>query len=339
MRIPSICLALMSLFCATAPAAFAAEDCKLGLIADLRVAFGPQGGTLLPVTVRGKDAWMILGLNSGISGVFPVAAQELGLEPLKLKRDAGTGSHLRKDADIIKSGRKDLNLYVKFDAFKLGQVDLAGFEAIIMADGPAILPVFQGRPIIGRIGSGLFRQFDVELDFGHDALRMFRANTCKSPPVYWASDYTVIPLVFDAAGTLTFVMDLDGHRIRTSLATDVARSMLEDRATERFFGFKPDAPELERIPLPGGQRAVFRAMSVNAEGVAISNARVQLYDRPDTICKLGRARDDAIAYVNCSNITPFSLGTDVLKRLRLLVGSKREEIYVTTADASLAPRS
>ncbi len=293
----------------------------------------------MPVTVRGKEAWMILHLNSGISGVFPQAAQELGLQPLKLKRDARTGSRVREDADVIKSGRKDLNLYVKFDSLTLGQVNLAGFEAIIMADGPAILPMFQGRPVIGRLGSGLFKQFDTEVDLGHDAVRLFRASACDAPPVYWANEFTSVPLKFDVAGTLTFTMELEAKKIRTSLATDVGRSILDERATERFFGFKPDAPELERVLLPGGQRAVFRAMSVKAEGVNISNARVQLYDRPQSPCKLGHGVDGAIAYQNCTNITPFSLGTDLLKRLRLLVGSKREEIYITAADATLSPRS
>lgn len=316
------------------PAAHAAAPCQLALIADLHVTFGPPGSVLLPVRVRGKDAWMILGMSSGISGIFPRAVQVLGLEPQTLKRAAGTGSHVRKDADLIKSGRKDLNLYVKFDDLMLGDIRLDGFEAIVTNDGPPILPMFQGRPLIGRIGSGLFRQFDTELDLGHEAVRLFRANTCDAPPVYWAPEFTTLESRFDVAGTLTFTMDLDGQKIRTSLATEGGRSMLEERATARYFGFKPDAPELERITLPGGERAVFRPMSVKAEGVTISNARVQLYDRPDTICKLGRARDGAIAYENCFNITPFSLGTDLLRRVRLFVGSKREKMYITAANAT-----
>jgi hypothetical protein len=316
-----------------ASGAHADEECRLGLLADIHATFGPAGGVLLPVTVGGKDAWMILAMNSGISGVFPPTVEAFGLQPQGLTRDPRTGSHVRKDADLIKSGRKNLNTYVKFEAMQLGPISLNGFEAIVAADGPPVLPMYQGRPIIGRIGSSLFKQFDTELDLGHDAVRIFRASHCSNPPVYWATQFTTVPLIFDASATLTFTIDLDGRKIRSAFATEAARSLLEERATARYFGFKPDAPDLERVTMPNGRSVAVRPMSLSAAGVAVNNTRVQMYSRPDTLCRLGRANDGAIAYQNCFNITPFSIGTDLLRKLRLIIGSERNEIYITSAEA------
>jgi hypothetical protein len=88
--------------------------------------------------------------------------------------------------------------------------------------------------------------------------------------------------------------------------------------------------------MPGGQRVAVRAMSLSAAGVAVNSARVQLYPRPDTLCRLGHADDGSIAYENCFNATPFSIGADLLKKLRLIIGSERKEIYITSATADAA---
>src|SRR6185369_1564970 len=253
-----------------ASAAQAEEACKLGLIADLHVEFGPAGAALMPVTVSGKDAWMFLNMDSGISGVFPPAVDAFGLQPQRLRVDARTGSHLRKDADLIKSGRKDLNNYVKFESLQLGPVSLNGFEAIISEEGPQFLPMFLGRPIIGRMGGSLFKQFDTELDFAHGAVRIFRANHCAMPPVYWAREFTTVPAIYDVAGTLTFTINLDGKKIRGAFSTDTGRAVLEERAT-KYFGFKPDAPDLEQATLPNGRRVGVRPMSFSAAGVVVNN--------------------------------------------------------------------
>jgi hypothetical protein len=335
MRKLSSTLGLLLACAFLAAGAHCEEPCKLGLIAELPVTFAPAGGVLVPVTVSGKEAWMLLAMNSGISGVFPAAVEPLGLELQRLKADARTGSHLRKDADVIKSGHKDLNNYVKFESMQLGPVPLKGFEAIVSEDGPQSLPIFRGRPIIGRIGSSLFKQFDTELDLAHGVIRIFRANHCANPPVYWASDYTTIPMTYDVAGTLTFTINLDGKKIRSSFATDTGRALLEERATSRYFGFKPDAPDLDHETMPNGRSVAIRLMSLSAAGVTVNNARVQLYARPDTLCNLGHATDGAIAYENCFNVTPFALGADLLKRLRLIIGSERNEIYVTAADGGV----
>jgi len=322
---------------ASAAGARAEEACKLIRIADLHIEFGPAGAALMPVTVSGRQAWMFLALNSGISGVFPPAVDALGLQVHRLKADARTGSRVQQDADVIKSGRKNLNNYVKFESMQLGPVSLNGYEAIVSEEGPQVMPMFQGLPIIGRMGGSLFKQFDTELDFAHGAVRIFSASHCATPPVYWSRDFTTVPAIYDVAGTLTFTINLDGKKIRGAFSTDTARAVLEERATARYFGFKPDAPDLEQVTLPNGRHVVVRPMSFSAAGVVVNNTRVQLYARPDTLCHMGYARDGAIAYDNCFNVTPFAIGTDLLKRLRLIIAGERKEIYITSADATNDP--
>jgi hypothetical protein len=88
------------------------------------------------------------------------------------------------------------------------------------------------------------------------------------------------------------------------------------------------------VTMPNGRRVGVRSMSFSAAGVVVNNTRVQLYARPDTLCNIGHATDGAITYENCFNVTPFAIGTDLLKKLRLIIGSERKEIYITGADAA-----
>lgn len=326
----ALLLSIAALPCAAVPSR-AAEPCKMSMVGDLKVVLGPNGGVLLPVAINGQDVWMILGLDNGISDVFPQTVDTYGLMPHRLMESKGTGSHLREQTERIKAGKQALNNYVKVDSLRIGQVDLAGFEALIGQGPPGPQPRYLGKPVIGRLGSSLAKLFDLEINLAENNVRLFKADACKEPPVYWAKEYTAVPAKFDVSGTLTFDMDLDGHKIKTTFATDGGSSVLDDRSTERFFGFKPTAPELERQTLPNGERVAFRAMALTAEGVKVSNARIRLIEKKDTPCRLDRDRTNAIVYGNCFNATPFALGTDVLKRLRLIIVSRQDNIYVTSA--------
>jgi hypothetical protein len=334
MRRPHSLFLLLAVACSSiALPLHAAEPCKLSMIGDLKVAIGPAGGVLIPVSIDGQDAWMVLGLHNGLSDVVPQTVAAYHLAPHKLMENKGTGSHLREQSERIKSGKQAINNFVRIDSLRIGQLDLTGFEALIGQGPPGPMPRYLGKPVIGRLGSSLAKLFDVELNLAENNVRLFKAQGCKEAPVYWAKEFTAVPMHFDVSGTMIFDMDLEGRKIDTALATDTGNSVLDRRSTERFFAFKPDAPELERQTLPNGEVVTFRAMSLTAEGVKVNNTRVRLIDRKDSPCKLDRNKSSAIVYANCFNVTPFALGTDVLKRLRLIIVNGQDSIYVTAAAA------
>lgn len=322
---------LLALVClAVAPASLGAAAkpqgrCPLSMVADLAVEVGPGGAVLLPVKIDGQDRRMFLNLRSGFSRIFEDALEVTGAKAETLMHQAETGSRVNTREQAIRSGGEVRNRYVALDGLQIGNANYGRFEALI---GDTPMPVVRegASPIVGAIGSNAFINLDIELNLSENKVRLFKATECKDPPVYWDAVVTSVPSSYDKAGTLAFTMLLDGQRIVTAFDTTSRESNLDSRATARYFGFAPDAPELERAPAVDGQAALFRAMTLSAEGLNVSNTRVRLQDRPASTCKLARV-SDGIGYDNCFNVTPLVIGTDLLKRLRLIVASKQKKIY------------
>ena len=227
------------------PAVHAAEArCPLALVADLDVEIGAGGAVALPAKVNDRDVRLFLDLHSGMSGVFSDALAVAGVEAKTLMHKASTGSRVSSEERGIRSrDNKTMSRFVAFDSVILGNVAFGRFEALaIEAKMPGVRD--GARPIVGLIGSNAFQNLDVELNLPERKVRLFKSTECKAPPVYWDAVITSVPSSYDKAGTLSFTMELDGQKIMTSFDTTQPGSSLDARATARYFGFAPDAPEL-----------------------------------------------------------------------------------------------
>lgn len=322
---------LLALSClALAPpvaSAAAASGCQLVKVADVAVEVTPSGAVLVPVTIGGRELRMILDLRSGLSNLFPDALDAMDLKAATLvRKSVASRAGLREEA--LKNGRQVIDRYARVPGVVIGKAAFGKFEALVA--GGAMPSAREGPPIVGLLASGALAHVDVELSLAERRLRLFKPTECKDPPVYWGAAFTSVRSSYDDTGTLSFTMQLDGQDILTAFDTAHRESTLDARATQRFFGFAPDAPELERVTNPGGDTTTFRVMTLSAEGLSVRNTRVRLYAKSDD-CFLSQLSLLGIGYANCFNVTPLVIGSDLLQRLRLIVASRQERIYFTAA--------
>lgn len=318
---------IVPLLLASAIAHAAANPCDMKLLALMDVEIDDWGTVLVPVRIEGHDAWMILDIASDLPWVFRSSVDLLGLmlKPIK-------GVKMRVGAQPVVN-------QVKVGHLILGKADFAGWDMYVVPDsGPAPLS-YRGRPLIGVLTSGLMQAVDVELNLGAKKINLFSHTSCRGQSVYWGGGYTVVDLITDWTGLMIFPMELEGQRIATSFNTGSRYSRIHSEVAKKFFGFDEKSDHIEKETLDnGGEISSYRAMGLTAKGLSVNNAKIQIVKRLNA-CKAsvsGRA-SRAIGYTNCMKPTPFSIGTDLLKKLRVYIASREKKIYITRADPAVRP--
>jgi hypothetical protein len=309
------------------PAVAAGKPCELKQVTAMEVAVAPDGSVLVPVALEGHPGFMALQLDAGSPWLFPGYVEELGLQ----KATHG----VVVDARI--NGRKvDRQLRVK--STRLGLADFTGWEYMVLPESPTVRPKFRGYPVYGTMSSVFMSAVDMELNLAENRIALFRPNRCSSIPVYWEGEVTAVPLYTDRSGLMIFPMEVEGNRVETSLNTTSRMSVLFTKLAKRYLGFDANSPGIERQTLPGGREvASFRAVSLTAKGLGIHNARVRLsdFDRCDPTSS---GKDTgAIGCRDMYGLTPFSIGTDLLKQLRIYASVVDGKIYFTRVGLAAAP--
>jgi hypothetical protein len=111
-------------------------------------------------------------------------------------------------------------------------------------------------------------------------------------------------------------------------------------AASSYLGFDIDSPGVERVPTTNGsEMATFRAMSLTAKGLDVRNARVRMLK--SSVCRPVRGGVGPINAVSCGKhllaVTPFSIGTDLMKRLHIYVSAADKKVYFARNDSAGAP--
>jgi hypothetical protein len=190
---------------------------------------------------------------------------------------------------------------------------------------------------IGFLGMDLLSNLDVELDLGHDRINLFSSDHCPGSAVYWADRYDVVAMRRGALGDLYFVMELDGKKLQTKLATGAGVSTLDMSAARKLYGWNENSPGVQTIAdVHGGASRHYRVMSLTASGLTVLNAQILLYTREGECVKNARIstdRDGAAGFNGCMGAYPLDLGMSVLTKLRLYLAAKEQKLYFTPADA------
>jgi hypothetical protein len=297
--------------------------CESQLLAQATLHVTPAGEVFMPATIDGRDVYFRLSIGSGLPMVLESAVKSLGLQA---KRRNGGAS--------MSSGGNRITHFVMLEETKIGAFRLLARAApVIPQPGVEAPPMVQGKPVVGYMGSTLFRNVDAELHLAERQLKLFKPFRCRSrSPVYWGGVAAELPLRFDPAGALIFTLELDGRKVEAGLLAGESISTIDVNATRKFFGFDETSAGVEVVQAEGeNPRSLFHAMSLTGQGLGISNARVRL--RGGSQCKLTGSTPGygAIGYADCINRVPFNLGTDLLLQLRIYISREREKVYVSAA--------
>jgi hypothetical protein len=328
-------LAMILAACIGPGAAAAPGRCELHLLGDVEAQVSPTGALLLAGSLNGHEVWFELRTSDGIALIREAAVSEVGLATSTLQSNASGGSRITTSPFHSNSSGKNIERFAKMTGMQLGPIKVPGFEALVVPAPGDELPHFRDRPIVGTVGGSLLTLSDAEISLAEHRVRFFRQSECKDDPVYWDGEFAILPLHFDYLGSLLFAMELDGQKVDTSLVGGTRESRLDEGVTRKFFGFDSTSPGIEKQSVAAGkEQASFKAMSLTAEGLNVRNTRIQL--RTASHCTLTAHSDQghAIGYDNCNNIVPFTLGTDLIRQLRIYIASKKGKIYISKVVAA-----
>jgi hypothetical protein len=300
------------------------NSCGMKKLATVEVGGSEIGQLLVPVTMAGHDVWMSLALQGGILTLYGAAIANWHLETIPM----ANGSR------YITFNGKQVHDMVHAD-FTLGGHGFRQWPMIVVpaADLP-VVPSYEGKPIVGQLAAVILTAVDTELDLAQNRITLFEQVKCGSDAVYWGGSVTAIHFEFDQTGLLHFPMLLDDQEIQTSLDTSAKASRISSEVTKKFFGFDEHSPDVQSEALPDGTHShSYRAMDLSAKGLEIKNARIELW--PTKICRPDRSvsRLDGIGCTDVYGITPFAIGTDLLKQLHIYIATKEHMIYFTRVDA------
>ena len=300
-----------------------AKNCQLKRYASLELSEPVGSHLLVPVTIKGTRAYMVLDLASAYSSVLESAASRFALPTQSIT------THVE-----VHVAGKQLQRLATVAPFSLGGLEFKSAEFLVFPD-----KIFSGgtadAPVIGILGMNFLSQFDIELDVAHRKMNLFSQDHCPGHTVYWSKTYDSAPIRLGALGELYFPMELDGKKLETTLATSNPMTTLHTDATRKLYNFDSHSTDIEaETDAAGNTTAHYRAMKLSGEGLEIINARIQLVDpTPNTSCYLSN-RNGAASYGGCLGVHPLLLGQNVLSKLHLFIALKEKVLYFTPADVS-----
>jgi hypothetical protein len=297
---------------ALAPAC-AQAACKLQLISSVDVELGAAGAVLLPVKINGHDTWMVLQMSSGISLVNRKVAKQLGMElqeQRKFQSNQGNGRYFPQMSVV--------------GSMLVGTTNFAGWSLYVLAPSDQPVPMFRGLPVLGPLSSQIALAADMELDLAHGKLNLFtQTSACDGGQVYWGGEVATVPLYVDQSGLLVFPVEVDGQSVEASLNTQGRATVMSQKVIKKFFG--KDSRQA------GGADQGYRRMSLTARGLEMNDVEVRLLDDRKSPCvpTTSDRHSRAIGFDQCISQAPLSIGTDLLRRLRIYIATKEGRIFFT----------
>ena len=289
--------------------AHAGDVCKPDQITEVELQVSPSGTVYVPATVNGHDVYFVLDFASGLPMVFDTAMQELGL-----------AAKPRVGGAVMWWGGRKIDKYTSLGDLRVGRLQLLSRNAPVVPLRAGSAPAtIAGKPLAGIMGSTLIQHVDAELYLAKRKLRLFNPIACRGgTPVYWGGKAAALPMHWDPAGTLVFIMELNGKRIEASLLSGARVSTIDANAAREFFGIEDG----------DASHGDFHPMSLTGADMEIRDAPVKLHP---SSCKPTRYAPGygAIGYARCVNAVPFNLGTDVLSQLRIYISNKQRTVFAT----------
>jgi hypothetical protein len=318
--VPGLLLIYLVLVPASPANAADSKDCQLKQVASLELSGPPNGYLLVPVTIQGTSAFMILNTAQPFSDITEDAASRLGLPINRIP--SGVQVHF---------GKQSIEKVATATGFSMGNAHFKSADFLVISND-SISAGSSNAPVVGILGMDVFAHIDLELDVKNRKLNLFSQDHCPGQTVYWSKTYDSVPIRFGKVGEFYFPMELDGKKLETALATGQSTTTLYTDVTRKLYNFDKGSPDVEIDT--GGTPGQYRAMKLSGEGIDIINARVQLVDLPaNSSCTLS-SHFNVAAYDGCLGRHPLQLGRNVLTKLRIYIATKEKMLYFTPSGAS-----
>jgi hypothetical protein len=192
------------------------SDCELKPAGTIELLVGEDGNLLVPIAFHARngeihDGLMVLDTSAAYTVIWRSVVAEARLPVRDLSRRL-----------VVSFGNTFITRYTPLESLVLGDVDLGRTSLLIgappLTPAPSLSPL---APVVGTLGTDVFRRFDFELDLSRRKIRLFAQNPCPGHGAYWTNDFTTTPLHRADWGHLSFPMKLDGATVEVTASPTV----------------------------------------------------------------------------------------------------------------------
>ncbi len=306
-----------------------AEDCK-PLTRLVQVDLLPSEDKrqeFVPVTIAGKDKFLLLDTGAVFAMLTHDAATDMGLE-------LDTGNVEIFDVSGHKSNQYAATTFA-LGRLKMDRMPFVVTDSARMSDDPRI---------VGILGPDLFKNYDIDIDFGANKLSIFSQDHCEGRVIYWpATAVAVVPMRVYDSGHIVVPVQLDGREVLATLDTGAWNTTLSRRIAESNYGLKMGAPDTPESGALQGRAASttysHNFSTLTFEGITVNNPHVEII--PDLTHDLRAAAPAMGSHLRPTeareNDASMLLGMNILRHFHIFISYKENKLYVTPADAPAPP--
>jgi predicted aspartyl protease len=291
-----------------AVSAGAASACTLQTVGELNVDLSRRA-PMVDGEINGVKVKVMIDTGSSLTMITAPAAKALGLigDPTPGGYVFGIGGRRDTYSTLLKS-------------LKIGT--LTGNDLPPIAVGG----VLQGEPDVAMLlGSDFLSQFDVELDFADNMMRLFHATGCTPAQlVYWNKPYSEVALAPE--GGFDIQVSLNGRRVLATLDTGASTSLVDAQTAASVGAATPSHPQLTVTGLGPAAREAwnddFATLAIGDESIA--HARIEVADFARDFAEVDGTTDTRISRHDGSST--MLIGEDFLHAHRVMVDNKNHVI-------------
>jgi predicted aspartyl protease len=286
--------------------------CQLQTLAELHVTV-VDNQPLIDVEINGKPTRMLMDLGSESTLLFARGIDRLGIkiDPMKSR---GTLTYYG-----VGGGAEAGNAHI--DELKLGGSTKKNLDMLVLPGGGS-----GANDYVGLLGADFLTRFDLEFDFAHEAVRLFKPVGCSGDDVvYWGGAYSVV----DGGATgLSVQVQLNGRTIDAIIDSGAYDSIVTSGVAQ-LVGATITKSDLNAAHGIGSkavaiQVAHFTSFAFGDE--KISNVALPIGDLfgADKDVLLGSRIPTQVI-----DAPDMLLGMDFMKAHRMYIAHSQKKVYVT----------
>ena len=274
------------------------------------------------VTINGQQKQFLLGTGASLTQVERSTA-----EALKLPIHQGRTKIYDSLSDISRDE-------ASVDNFTLGYMQASN----------ATLPIsaLTDKSFDGVLSLDYLAKFDVDIDFGSDALNFFSPDHCDGQVVYWTSprNVAIVPILTKDLAIYVPVT-VDGKPMRARIDTGVPTTVMRMDEEQRLFnltlgdGATPQALTFFPDPNDHAYTHIFKTLTFGNK-ITVDNPLIAIYpDIAGRNAEHSQLVDDRAKVESDSfKIPDIDIGMDVLRELHLYIAFGEHKMYVSCASMS-----
>ena len=297
----------------------AEEQCgPLKLMSSIKMLPGKdKRSEYVPVQIAGADKILLVDTAAPASEL-----QEAEVDALKLPRRRGNVKLFTMSGDSS-------DIYA-VAPLKLGRI---AFDSVYFLVAPRS---HEDLEVAGILGADVMRQFDVEMDFGTDEMRLFSHDHCLGKVVYWRpSVVAMVPMTLTPSGHIIIPVQLDGQKVMATVDTGAMQSTFDLQKAKSNFGVEPKPEEVIGRLNDSDYYKIYRHTfkTLTFEGVTVNSPRFALL--PDLVSKHvdpGPATGTHLAEKTPQTEADMILGMNILRHFRLYIAYKEARLYITPSE-------